>query len=83
MTDPITVTIAEARRLSGLSNTTVYKLIGEGRLAVVKVGTRTLVTFDSLQRLLDPTSVPTSKSDVTCGGGGRMEAKEMNAGNRH
>jgi excisionase family DNA binding protein len=54
--DPITVTIAEARRLSGLSNTTVYKLIGEGRLRTVKVGTRTLVVYATLRTLLTPTA---------------------------
>jgi excisionase family DNA binding protein len=52
--DPITVTIAEARRLSGLSNTTVYKLIGEKKLEIVKVGTRTLVVYQSLKALLEP-----------------------------
>jgi excisionase family DNA binding protein len=89
MTDPITVTITEARRLSGLSNTTVYKLIGEGSLAIVKVGTRTLVTFESLRRLLAPTHVParthvrTPAPDVNSGEGRRRTAKETNARNQH
>jgi excisionase family DNA binding protein len=51
--DPITVTVTETRRLSGLSNTTVYKLIGEGKLSVIKIGARTLVTFASLRKLLE------------------------------
>jgi excisionase family DNA binding protein len=52
--DPLTVTVQEARRLSGLGKTTVFKLIGEGRLRVVKVRGRTLVRYDSLKNLLEP-----------------------------
>jgi excisionase family DNA binding protein len=50
--DPITVTIDEAKRVSGLGHTTVFKLIGEGKLDTVKVGRRTLVKMDSLRQLL-------------------------------
>lgn len=50
--DPLTVTVQEARRLSGLGLTSVYKLIGDGRLRVVKVRGRTLVRYDSLKTLL-------------------------------
>jgi excisionase family DNA binding protein len=54
--EPITVTVQEAIRLSGLSNTTIYKLIGEKKLEIIKVGARTLVTFQSLKALLQPAS---------------------------
>jgi excisionase family DNA binding protein len=49
---PITVTIQQAQALSGLSHTTIYKLIGLGRLKAVKIGRRTLVTYASLRDLL-------------------------------
>jgi excisionase family DNA binding protein len=52
--EPLTVTVADARKISGLSNTTVYKLIGEGKLQVVKIGTRTLITYASVKKLLEP-----------------------------
>jgi excisionase family DNA binding protein len=54
--DPITVTVSEARRLTGLGNTTLYKLIKEKRLAVrrVKNVDRTLIDFASLRELLTP-----------------------------
>lgn len=52
--DPLTVTVQEARRLSGLSKTTVFKLISEGQLRTVKVRRRTLVSFPSLKSLLEP-----------------------------
>jgi excisionase family DNA binding protein len=51
---PLTVTIPIARRLSGLGNTTLWKLIGDGTLATVRVGRRRLISYESLQRLLTP-----------------------------
>lgn len=41
--DPVTVTVEHARKAIGIGNTTLYKLIGEGKLKTVKVGRRTLV----------------------------------------
>jgi excisionase family DNA binding protein len=51
---PIAVTISTARKISGLGNTTIWKLIAEKKLATVKVGRRVLVTYESLERLLTP-----------------------------
>jgi excisionase family DNA binding protein len=51
---PISVTIPTAREMSGLGNTTVWKLISEKKLATVKVGRRVLVIYESLERLLTP-----------------------------
>jgi excisionase family DNA binding protein len=51
---PITVSVAEAKRLSGLGHTTVYKLLSEGTLKSTTVGKRRLVRYDSLQELLNP-----------------------------
>jgi excisionase family DNA binding protein len=53
---PLTITIATARRISGLGNTTLWKLIGEKRLKTVRVGRRRLVVYDSLRALLAPTA---------------------------
>ena len=53
---PLSVTVATARRLSGLGNTTVWKLIRDQRLETVHVGRRRLITFASLERLLAPSS---------------------------
>lgn len=55
-TQPIAVTIPEARRLSGLGYTTIWKLIGEGTLQTVHVGRRRLILYNSLLRLLTPES---------------------------
>ncbi len=49
----LTVTIKEAKRISGLSHVTIYKQIKLGKLRIVKVGRRTLVTYASLRGLLD------------------------------
>jgi excisionase family DNA binding protein len=51
---PIAVTIPVARKISGLGNTTVWKLIAEKKLATVRVGRRRLITYESLERLLTP-----------------------------
>jgi excisionase family DNA binding protein len=55
-TKPITVTIATARKLSGLGNTTVWALLKRGKLEAVRVGRRTLITVRSLEALLAPAS---------------------------
>jgi excisionase family DNA binding protein len=51
---PITVTVATARKITGLSTTTVYALIKKKKIKVVKVGARTLITYASLEALLEP-----------------------------
>jgi excisionase family DNA binding protein len=53
---PLTITIATARQITGLGNTTIWKLIGEKKLQTVRVGRRRLVVYDSLRALLGPTS---------------------------
>ena len=50
----LTLTIAEALRATGLGRTTLYKLIGSGRVRRVKVGKRTLIRYDDLQKLVAP-----------------------------
>jgi len=64
MTDPVntradarapsllTVTLAEAARISGLSPATLRRRAAEGRLTLRRVGGRTLVVYESLVRLL-------------------------------
>ena len=51
---PLTVTVAAARKISGLGNTTIWGLIKQGKLEAVRVGRRTLITFRSLETLLAP-----------------------------
>jgi hypothetical protein len=54
--DPITVTIREACRITGLGPTTLWKLRKAGRLKEAKIAglDRTLILFSSLQELLSP-----------------------------
>jgi excisionase family DNA binding protein len=51
---PLTVTVAAARKISGLGNTTIWGLIKQGKLDAVRIGRRTLITFRSLEALLAP-----------------------------
>jgi len=50
--EPITVTIAETRKISGLGTTTIYHLIKQGKLKASTVGRRRLVDYASLKALL-------------------------------
>ena len=49
---PLSVSIDEAARLIGVSRSSVYRRIKEGRLRKVKCGTRTLVPMASLDAFL-------------------------------
>jgi hypothetical protein len=42
---PLTVTVAIARKISGLGNTTIWALIKARKLETVRVGRRTLITY--------------------------------------
>ncbi|MFN7186285.1 MAG: DNA-binding protein [Alphaproteobacteria bacterium] len=48
---PITITIAEALRVSGLGRTKLYELIGNGTLKTITIGRRRLVVYSSLEAL--------------------------------
>ena len=48
---PLLVTVKEARRLIGISNSRLYTLINEGRLETVLLGKRRLIRYGSLQQL--------------------------------
>ena len=47
----IAVDVREAARLTGLSRSQIYVLIGEGRLKKRKVGARTLILVQDLHAL--------------------------------
>lgn len=50
--EPLTVTVANARRALGIGTTKIYELIGEGQLRTVKIGRRTLIRTDSIYALV-------------------------------
>jgi excisionase family DNA binding protein len=51
---PLTLTVREALRRTGIGRTTLYKLIDSGQVRRVKVRKRTLILFDDLQKLVAP-----------------------------
>jgi excisionase family DNA binding protein len=51
-TVPFAVSIPEAARLIGISRGLVYQLIAAGELEIVKIGTRTVIRTDVIQRFL-------------------------------
>jgi hypothetical protein len=46
--DPILVSIADARTISGLSRSAIYRRMAAGDIRAVKGGTRTLIVLESL-----------------------------------
>ena len=45
---PVTVSIAECRRISGYSRSEIYRQLAAGKFKAVKAGSRTLIVLDSL-----------------------------------
>ncbi|WP_019971500.1 helix-turn-helix domain-containing protein [Mycobacterium sp. 141] len=46
------LTLPEARALLRIGNTHLYKLIGQGRIWTLKLGSRTLVPYREILRLI-------------------------------
>jgi excisionase family DNA binding protein len=51
--EPITVTVAGARKALGIGTTKIYELIGKGQLQTVKLGRRTLIRTESIYALVN------------------------------
>lgn len=52
-TEPISVRIAMAVRLTGIGRSTLYELIKSGEIETVKVGRSTLIPYRSIKRLVE------------------------------
>jgi excisionase family DNA binding protein len=50
---PITATLGDFSRLTGLGRSTIYALLNERRLDSIKVGKRRLIVLDSYRRLVE------------------------------
>ena len=51
--EPLAVSINDTAKALSLGRTSIYALIGDGRLVAFKLGRRTLVKADSIRRLID------------------------------
>jgi hypothetical protein len=61
---PLTVSVKRARELLDISHTTIWKLIGEKRLDTVQLGTKRLVIFSSIERLIDDLRTNASEQEA-------------------
>lgn len=52
-TEPLSVRIADAVKLTGIPRTTLYELIGSGAIETVKIGRSTFILYASLKRLFE------------------------------
>ena len=50
---PVLVSVIEACRLTGLGRSMIHLMIGDGRLASVRIGKRRLVKYASIVALAD------------------------------
>ena len=50
--EPIAVSINTTVQMLGLGRTSVYSLLAEGRLQAFKIGRRTLITVESIRKLV-------------------------------
>lgn len=50
--EPVTVTVPDAMKYSGLGRTKLYDLISKGEIKSVRIGTRRLIVFASLKARL-------------------------------
>jgi excisionase family DNA binding protein len=50
---PITATVNRTCHVTGLGRTTIYQLIGSGKLKTTTVGRRRLVSYASIEALVD------------------------------
>lgn len=51
--EPLAVSINDAAKALGLGRTSIYAMIGDGRLEAFKLGRRTLVKTASIRGLVD------------------------------
>jgi len=50
--EPLSVSINDAAKALGVGRTSIYAMIGDGRLEAFKLGRRTLVRVESIRRLV-------------------------------
>jgi excisionase family DNA binding protein len=63
MTEVLAHTIADAAKVSGLGRTSLYELIGAGKIEARKAGNRTLIPAESLRAYI--ASLP--RADIRAG----------------
>jgi excisionase family DNA binding protein len=51
--EPLALSINETAKVLGLGRTSIYAMIGDGRLETFKLGRRTLVKTSSVRRIVD------------------------------
>ena len=62
MTEPLALNVPEAARLAGVGRSTIYTEISSGKLKIIKVGRRTIITMEELRSWLASKSQAQPKS---------------------
>jgi hypothetical protein len=61
---PLAVTFLTGKKVTGLGLTSLWKLAKDGRIEIVRVGRRTLITYRSLEKLLLPSDIIAAPADM-------------------
>lgn len=56
--EPLTVRVRDAVRMTGIGRSKLYELIHSGDIAIVKIGSSTLIPVDSLRGLINKNRRP-------------------------
>lgn len=56
--EKLALTVAEVCSAVGIGRTTVYKLVAQGDLEILKIGRRTLITMCSAKALIERSRIP-------------------------
>ena len=51
--EPLALTVADATKALGIKKTKLYSLVNQGKLRVVKIGRRSVVTVSSIKALIE------------------------------
>jgi excisionase family DNA binding protein len=51
--EPLVLSIADTAKALGLGRTSIYAMIEDGRLDAIKLGSRRLVTTESIRRVIE------------------------------
>jgi len=51
--EPLVLSVNDAAKALSLGRTSIYALIADGRLEVLKLGRRTLIRMESVRRIVD------------------------------
>jgi excisionase family DNA binding protein len=76
---PLTVSVKAAKQITNLGRTKIYELIGDGTIESVKIGSKRLIVFASLERLTRPSKEFGASANPNSAGSARHTKQVLNS----